>query len=663
MNIALGIDTGGTNTDAALIDQESGKVLAGAKSLTTRHDLSLGITGAMEEVLSHDSRYSVSDISLVGLSTTLATNAIVEGQGHSVCLLLVGYDPGLIRKYGFEDDLVTPDIVHIAGGHDAEGNEAVPLDEEAIGEAVAARKDDVDAFAVSSYFSVRNPEHELRVRKIVDDLTAAAGRSTPVTCGHELTSRLDAIRRATTTALNAKLIPLLQELITTVRSILDEHNIDAPLMIVKGDGSLVKSDWAIGRPIETILSGPAASLIGAWHLAGRGDVWVVDVGGTTSDIAALSDGRPRLHPEGAQVGGWRTMIETADIQTVGLGGDSQVALNSASLTIGPRRVIPLCLLANQHPQILTQLHRQVRDREHPELAGRFVQSQRLPSRSLSRNESELLQHLNSGPRSLIDLASDMPYGVLDVRQMREAESQRLILLSAFTPTDALHVLERFQQWNTEAARMGAEILAAQMNLSIELFCKQVVQEVSNKLTSELVNKVLDTGNEESNGSSMPLLRVATGEHTDLACQLTLSRPIVAVGAPVDAYLPRTSEQLNTELIIPPNAHVANAVGAVSGGVVQTITALVRPIDALKPIRLHLPEGTSDFKTVQEAVDFARERVPDQLQDQAHQAGADHVEIRVHQDDRTAPVGTGWEETVFVETILTFTAIGRPGPGN
>ena len=108
MNIALGIDTGGTYTDAALIDQASGEVLAGAKSLTTRHDLSLGITRAMEEVLGKESRITVSDISLVGLSTTLATNAIVEGQGNSVCLLLIGYDAGMIRKYSFEEDLVTP---------------------------------------------------------------------------------------------------------------------------------------------------------------------------------------------------------------------------------------------------------------------------------------------------------------------------------------------------------------------------------------------------------------------------------------------------------------------------------------------------------------------------------------------------------------------------
>jgi len=121
--------------------------------------------------------------------------------------------------------------------------------------------------------------------------------------------------------------------------------------VVKGDGSLVRAGWAMRRPIETILSGPAASVVGAWHLAGRRDVWVVDVGGTTTDIAVLHDGRPRLNPEGAQVSRWRTMVKAVDVHTVGLGGDSHVRLSDEGrLAIGPRRVVPLCLLATEHPR-------------------------------------------------------------------------------------------------------------------------------------------------------------------------------------------------------------------------------------------------------------------------------------------------------------------------
>jgi N-methylhydantoinase A/oxoprolinase/acetone carboxylase beta subunit len=237
--VALGIDTGGTYTDAVLVDQGHGAVLAGAKALTTYHDLSIGIEEAVAAAFGGQA-VSPADVSLVGLSTTLATNAIVEGRGSPVCLLLIGYDPALIEQYGFEHDLVTQDVVYLRGGHDGDGNEVEPLDEAAARQAILARRDRVEAFAVSGYFSVRNPVHELRVRALVEELTASAdGRPLPVTCGHELTTRLDSVRRATTTALNARLIPLLRELIATVRRTLDGLGVAAPLMVVKGDGSLV----------------------------------------------------------------------------------------------------------------------------------------------------------------------------------------------------------------------------------------------------------------------------------------------------------------------------------------------------------------------------------------------------------------------------------------
>jgi N-methylhydantoinase A/oxoprolinase/acetone carboxylase beta subunit len=260
MTIALGIDTGGTYTDAALVDQVTGKVLASRKSLTTHDDLSRGIVGAVSaalDALAGSGRTTSGfapgpqDIGLVGLSTTLATNAIVEGQGCPVCLLLIGYDPTLMNRFGFERDLATENVVYLQGGHDTEGNEVAPLDLEAARAAIVSRRAQVDAFAVSGYFSVRNPDHELRVRALVEELTAGrkGGRpALPVTCGHELTTRLDAVRRATTVALNARLIPLLRDLIATLRRTLDDLGILAPLMIVKGDGSLVRSDWAMRRP-------------------------------------------------------------------------------------------------------------------------------------------------------------------------------------------------------------------------------------------------------------------------------------------------------------------------------------------------------------------------------------------------------------------------------
>jgi N-methylhydantoinase A/oxoprolinase/acetone carboxylase beta subunit len=704
MPIALGIDTGGTYTDAVVVDQESGAVVSAAKALTTYYDLSEGIHRAVSRALDAHS-IAPRNIDLVALSTTLATNAIVEGVGSPVCLLLIGYDSALIRRFDFGHQLVTDDVVYVRGGHDAAGNEAEPLDMRAVRKAVLARRERVEAFAVSGYFSVRNPTHELRVRELVRELTTASvdpgaastgmnpAKALPVTCGHELSSRLNSVRRATTAALNARLIPLLQELIETLGSTLHALGVVAPLMVVKGDGSLVRAEWAIRRPIETILSGPAASVVGAWHLASRGrptetnhrDVWVVDVGGTTTDIASLTDGRPRLDPEGAQVGEWKTMVEAVDVYTVGLGGDSQVQLTfdrptaaqssaflepqsrphlgSGWLAIGPQRVVPLCLLASEHPQVVSELQRQTTEIEWDALSGQFIVAQRRPTRTLQVGEKALLDQLSDGPRSLLSLVRGMDSGTLALRHVQRMEAERLVLRSGFTPTDALHSLERLDTWNREASQLGARLLAARAGLSPQELCEQVVGGVSDLAVKALISKVLgdeavfpEWGREPS-ASAMLARALDQIPASDLKCQLTLHRPVVAIGAPVAAYMPRLAERLNTELVIPRYAHVANAVGAVSGGVVQRLRVRLRPMGFDQIIRLHLPDGVHDFQTTEAAVAYAEKSVFLTLEAQTRDAGADQVEVQVVRRDLEAPSATG--ELVYLGTDLDFTAVGRP----
>ncbi len=682
MTIALGIDTGGTYTDAVLMDHNRGVVLADAKALTTHHNLTRGIGEAVTRVFAENGRaVSPAEVELVALSTTLATNAIVEGQGGLVCLLLIGYDPELIRRYGFERDLVTQDVVYLRGGHNVLGDELEPLDEAAAREAILARRDQVEAFAISGHFGVRNPVHELRVRALVEELTQPSpvrkGQvdelPMPVTCGHELTTRLNAVRRATTAALNARLIPLLRELIATVRHTLDEQGVTAPLMVVKGDGSLVRAEWAMQRPIETILSGPAASVVGAWHLAGRRDVWVVDVGGTTTDIAGLVDGRPRVNPEGAQVAQWRTMVEAVDVHTVGLGGDSQVTLNGhhtsdqAWLVIGPRRVVPLCLLASQYPQVVSQLQRQLVGQRRGSLVGQFaLAGQRRTTHALSAGEQELLALLANGPRSLLSLAAEMQHRFLISRRIENLTARRLVLQAGFTPTDALHVLGHFERWDATASQLGAELLAAQAGLSVEDFCQQVVSGVSDRVATELVSKVLSDEATLPDWKREPaaaalLTRALNGSQSSaLDCQLTLKQPVVAIGAPVTAYLPRTSRQLHTELIIPDHAGVANAIGAVAGGVVQQMRVMIHPVDAAEStFRVHLPDGVRDFATVEAGVAYAQKVIPGRLEALARQAGADQVELKVVREDNIVPIRPEWGGEIYLGTELTFTAVGRP----
>ena len=332
----LGIDTGGTYTDAVLFDETAG-VLASGKSLTTKHDLALGVGRAVDSVLGE----SAADIELVSLSTTLATNAIVESQGSPVGLILVGQGPEALKRSDLSRALRGDPVVFVTGGHTAAGDEQAPLDEAAVLAGLSEHSSKVAAFAVASLFAVRNAAHEQRVRDIVRDHTGL-----PVTCSHELSSNLDAPRRALTALLNARLIPFLQQLILATRQMLEDRGIGAPLMVVLGDGSLVAAEEALKRPVETILSGPAASAVGARYLSGKNDVLISDIGGTTTDIAILRNGWPALNVQGATVGGWRTMVEAVAVHTVGLGGDSEVHAG-AGLALGPRRVVPLSLVGER----------------------------------------------------------------------------------------------------------------------------------------------------------------------------------------------------------------------------------------------------------------------------------------------------------------------------
>ena len=682
MQLALGIDTGGTYTDAVLVNHTTGEVLAGAKALTTRHDLSIGIGGAIRAVFAtaRDQGLAVTpdDVTLVALSTTLATNALAEGQGGAVCLLLIGYDPGLIEQFGFQRELATNDVVYLGGGHNEVGDEVAPLDEDAARAAILARRDTVEAFAVSGYFAVRNPAHELRVRALVEEL---AGR--PVTCGHELTSQLNAVRRATTVALNAHLILPLRELMLSVQGTLASLGIAAPLMVVRGDGSLVRAEWAMERPIETILSGPAASAVGAWHLAqrngtqpGQRDVWTVDVGGTTTDIAALRDGWPILNPKGASVGGWRTMIEAVDVHTTGLGGDSHVRLDrEGHLTIGPRRAIPLSLLAHEHPAVLAELQARVaipRVKRDEEIADFMVPGRQSGSR-LEETEQDVLEQLAGGPRSLDQLGAKARTGILLRRRIEGMERRGLVRRAGFTPTDALHVLGRFCRWDVEAARLGATLLAEQAGLPVEAFCEEVVRRFSSQIAIEIVSKILEDEVRRPDWTAEPiatslLARALDGRpagdgarESDLGCALTLRRPLVAIGAPVAAYLPQVGAALHTELVIPRHAEVANAVGAVSGGIVQRLQVIISPLDDQGLVRLHLTDGVHDFKSLRLAVDYAQQVVSARIEAMAREEGADQVEVQMTRRDLVAPVAIGLNQEIYLGTELHFTAAGRPSP--
>ncbi len=423
------------------------------------------------------------EIELVSLSTTLATNAVVKGQGSPICLLLVGHPPDALEQCGLAQAMDADPVVFIWGGHDAAGEQVQPLDLPAAPTAIRAHAGRVDAFAVSGYFSVRNPSHENQVRNLVRELSGL-----PVTCGHELTANLHASRRALTAALNARLVPVLGQLIEAVRSILARSSIGAPLMVIKGDGSLVSADFALEYPIETILLGPAASVVGSLHLSGEREACVVDMGGTTTDVALVEDGSPILNGDGATVAGWHTMVEAVQIYTFGLGGDSEIHMSKQEgLALGPRRHVPLSLLVEGQPEVIDELQRQLHRQKQEEHDGQFLVGQRplLGSEGeLSGVQRAILERIS--PKAL---ARERIYGVTDSAFLVDLELSRLVdrgfaAIAGFTPTDAAHVLDRQSSWSREEAAAGTSLAARRYNvlagngfLTPEGFCRQVLAQV------------------------------------------------------------------------------------------------------------------------------------------------------------------------------------------
>ena len=659
--LLLGFDTGGTYTDAVLFDPEAGSVVAAAKALTTKHDLAIGLRGALEGVL----QGSPDEIALVSLSTTLATNAIVEGQGSPICLLLLGYEPSALDRSDLRRALGHDPVCFIAGGHAPTGDEQAALDVVALEAAIRAHEAKVSAFAVSGFFSVRNPAHEIAARDLIRRLT---GR--PVTCGHELTSKLDAPRRALTAALNARLIPQLQQLIRAVEGLLAEKQIQAPLMVVKGDGSLESAAFALTRPVETILSGPAASVVGARHLSGEKDVIVADMGGTTTDIALLNEGLPVLDREGATVAGWKTMVEAVAVHTYGLGGDSEVHRDGDGIHVGPRRLVPLSLLCQQFPAMLDVLRGQRAAERLEPGAGRFALRNRALDAapdSLAPSQARVWAALADGPVALSQLAGGYAAG----KAVERLVDRGLVAISGFTPSDATHVLALHRGWSVEAARLGAELwlredeaAARPVDASAETLCRRVVEATTLQSGRAIVAAALATEDGTDLGAGGPLgrrlvdraLGGPADRHGLLAIKLLIDRPLVAIGAPVASYYPDVARRLGTRLVIPPHAGVCNAVGAVAGGIIQSVSALITaPNEGL--FRVHLPVGNTDFTDVEHAAAHALAQASSLAAEKARAAGAEEVEIRHRRADKVHRDASGLQ--IFIESRVDVTAFGRP----
>jgi N-methylhydantoinase A/oxoprolinase/acetone carboxylase beta subunit len=642
MELGLGIDTGGTFTDAAMVDLEKRRLLAWTKSPTTPHDLSEGIVGSVSSLL-RGRHFDPSNVKLVGLSTTLATNSILEGRGGKVGLIGIGWDHEDPDSFGADR------CAFIKGGHDSKGRELRSLDMDALRNSVSAMKDHVDAFVVSSMFSVYQPTHEDRSRALIQELTKA-----PVVAAYELSGELGVVERSVTAVLNARLLPVIAEFLDRIERVLKGLHIQAKIMVLKGDGSVMPVSMARQRPVETVLSGPAASLLGGARLSGLDNCLVVDMGGTSTDIAYIDEGFPRINRDGAKVAGWRTRVRSIDATTVALGGDSEIVSDlQGDVRIGPRRVLPLALAGERS----SQLPRMIMERRRVD----FLVTTR-DGTSLSGDQLKLYEKVKElGLCDEDEVRAALPGAYLIKDTISKLLRSGHLLTTGLTPTDIFNLEGLYRVGEEEASRAGVEHYLEGTRMTVEAYCARLMHRLVGRVAEEVVRKIVveEVGDLPADQTVDKLIQLMAGERFpgSFRVSLKLDRPIVGIGGPARLLMPSLRDLLGVEVVIPEGSQAGNAVGAVCSRISESMTLRIQPlVDG--QFQLLTPFGdTQDFRRAENAIARAKDLAGQVVWGKADRAGAKDIGLRVDVHEVRFKDQRGMDHLNWIE--VTARASGEP----
>ena len=648
MVLGLGIDTGGTYTDSVVIDIDTKEIVCRSKALTTRDDLIKGIVSSLKGLSKTDG------ISIVSLSSTLATNSIVEGKSCRVGLIVLG------KKFGHTVNIAN--YAYIDAQLDLKGRTVKKLNMDEAKAAVESMRGKVDVLAVVGYMSVRNPSHEDTVRNLAEKMLGI-----PVVCAHELTSKLGFEQRANTAIINAGLIPTIIDLIKAVTKALEDLGIDAPLMIVKGDGSIMNTNTAIRRPIETIMSGPASSLTSAMVHTGIQDALIADIGGTTTDLGIIHGGFVRTLDTGALVGGHRTRVRAADVSTYGMGGDSRISVEKGNILLSAIRIIPVCIAASKWPSV-------------KEWIDGLQSLDQSPSDTVSdcefytRASNTELSYLTEADRKFLKLIEERPYSVREASEvleipferfcLRDLESEGYVTRIGITPTDILAAEGTYKEYDTEASVKAVSMLASKSGMSTNVFIESAKKAIVKKIARCIMDHMIraETGKDELSKTDEAIIEEVLRDSSEYNVGMKLKMPIVGIGAPVGAWLPAVSEILQTELILPDNYDVGNAIGAISSSVTETVELTVRAgfqdFSEDPECTVYNGEEAFDFPEKDEAIDFAVQEATRIATARAIESGAAEVNIESKVVEMLIDV-EGKGKKVFRGATVIVRASGKP----
>jgi N-methylhydantoinase A/oxoprolinase/acetone carboxylase beta subunit len=417
----IGIDIGGTHTDGVLIDGT--RLIAAAKTPTLHDNLLESISRVLQLILAGQDPTAVSTLNL---STTLSTNAIITGRIDPVGMLVAG-GPGIApQTYRIGDHFHL-----ISGSLDHLGTQTMELDEEELETAISScSAQGVKMFAVASKFSPRNPVHENQMLEQLGD------RADFVSTGHLISGQLNFGRRIHTAYYNSAVWRTFRAFSTALTASLKGFDLRAEVNILKADGGTMPLARALEAPVQSIFSGPAASVMGILAtIPADADLLMLDIGGTTSDIALFASGQPLLEREGIAIDGHPTLVRAIHVESIGIGGDSLISIGESGVRTGPQRLGPCMAAGGSAPTLMDALN--VRglaafgavERSHEGIEA-LAAVHGLEGKQLAKEAVDAaINALSDTIKSLINLVNSKPvYTIHEILEEREILPQKIIVI-------------------------------------------------------------------------------------------------------------------------------------------------------------------------------------------------------------------------------------------
>lgn len=664
--IGIGIDTGGTCTDAVIFDTKSHEVLSQSKTLTTKQDLKIGILTALsglDQDLARDAAY-------ISLSTTLATNACVEHKGGRAKLVFIGVNPAAVKKMGREYGLPPMGDIYFMQG-DAGQEDSQQPDWKKFEEDIEKEFLEYDSVAIVQMNPKYNDgQYEIKAEKMIKKKLGL-----PCVRGYDLYQELNVQKRGATALLNARLLPVMEDFFDSIERSLTELGLDLPIVIVKSDGSIMSREFAMSRPVETLLCGPAASIIGAMELSKYQDALIVDMGGTTSDVAMMKDGIPVTSESGISIGEWKTMVKGVSIDTFALGGDSAVKYKRGQLYLDNRRCVPLCMAASQYPKMRKALKTLVlMDRPFDYPAHEFFMLVNSPANldKYTPSERKFIKALENGPLIYRDAAAAIGTSP-HILNMKRLEDEGTVIRIGMTPTDVMHVYGDYAEFDSEVSELGAAYLATATKAAPQEVCREIYDLTKCRLYSNLVRIFMkyETGRDLNlqECEDLEKLTAYTFRHAGQSLADFAIRPgfitaskLIGIGAPTKIFLKDVAELLGTEADFPQDGKVANAIGAAMGNISTECIVKIEPYKGIKSSYLtYVISGGHDTFSLpdyDDALVEAKKTARQGAIERAHQQGAvGEVEVEIEVKENTYQ-RNNYASAEIIETLVIAKAVSE-----